>query len=55
MEPKFFATAALFRKWKWVMSAKKEETRARRLDLLIEDSAAGRRLAAYTLEPRKKS
>ncbi len=34
----------------WVMSAKKEETRARRLATLIEDSAHGRRLAAYTLK-----
>jgi uncharacterized protein YdeI (YjbR/CyaY-like superfamily) len=38
----------------WVMSAKKQETRARRLKLLIDDSAAGRRLAAYTLQPIKK-
>ena len=29
----------------WVVSAKREETRARRLETLIEDSAAGRRLA----------
>jgi uncharacterized protein YdeI (YjbR/CyaY-like superfamily) len=29
----------------WVMSAKKEETRRRRLATLIEDSAAGRRLS----------
>ncbi|HUP47846.1 MAG TPA: YdeI/OmpD-associated family protein [Thermoanaerobaculia bacterium] len=28
----------------WVMSAKREETRARRLQTLIEDSAAGRRI-----------
>lgn len=28
----------------WVVSAKREETRARRLDTLIEDSAAGRRI-----------
>jgi uncharacterized protein YdeI (YjbR/CyaY-like superfamily) len=38
----------------WVMSAKKQETRERRLNTLIEDSAAGRRLAAYTLQPKKK-
>jgi uncharacterized protein YdeI (YjbR/CyaY-like superfamily) len=37
----------------WIMSAKREETRTRRLALLIEDSAAGRRLAAYTLEKKK--
>jgi uncharacterized protein YdeI (YjbR/CyaY-like superfamily) len=36
----------------WVMGAKKEETRARRLALLIDDSAHGRRLARYTLEKR---
>lgn len=30
----------------WVTSAKKEETRQRRLETLIEDSAAGRRIAA---------
>ena len=29
----------------WVMSAKREATRARRLETLIEDSAAGRRVA----------
>jgi uncharacterized protein YdeI (YjbR/CyaY-like superfamily) len=28
----------------WVVSAKREETRARRLETLIEDSAAGRRI-----------
>jgi len=28
----------------WVISAKKEETRQRRLETLIEDSAAGRRI-----------
>ena len=38
----------------WVTSAKKPQTRERRLTTLIDDSAAGRRLAAYTLEPRKK-
>jgi uncharacterized protein YdeI (YjbR/CyaY-like superfamily) len=32
----------------WVMSAKKEETRLRRLATLVEDSAAGRRLAHLT-------
>lgn len=30
----------------WVMSAKREETRQKRLATLIEDSAAGRRIAA---------
>jgi uncharacterized protein YdeI (YjbR/CyaY-like superfamily) len=37
----------------WVMSAKKAETRARRLATLIDDSAHGRRLDAYTLKPKK--
>jgi uncharacterized protein YdeI (YjbR/CyaY-like superfamily) len=32
----------------WVMSAKKEETRARRLATLIADSAAGRRIKQLT-------
>lgn len=32
----------------WVLSAKKEETRQRRLETLIRDSAAGRRLAMLT-------
>jgi uncharacterized protein YdeI (YjbR/CyaY-like superfamily) len=36
----------------WVMNAKKEETRDKRLELLITDSAGGRRLAAST--PGKK-
>jgi uncharacterized protein YdeI (YjbR/CyaY-like superfamily) len=31
---------------RWVMSAKKEETRLRRLKALIEDSARGRRIGA---------
>jgi uncharacterized protein YdeI (YjbR/CyaY-like superfamily) len=37
----------------WIMSAKKAETRARRLALLIDDSAQGKRLDAYTLKPKK--
>ena len=32
----------------WIVSAKREETRRRRLANLIEDSAAGRRLARYS-------
>jgi uncharacterized protein YdeI (YjbR/CyaY-like superfamily) len=36
----------------WVVSAKKEETRERRLATLIADSAAGRRLGR--LQPKKK-
>jgi uncharacterized protein YdeI (YjbR/CyaY-like superfamily) len=37
----------------WVMSAKKEETRLKRLNILIEDSTSGKRLAVVTLESRK--
>ena len=36
----------------WVLGAKREETRARRLATLIDDSAHGRRLAAYTVKPK---
>jgi uncharacterized protein YdeI (YjbR/CyaY-like superfamily) len=39
----------------WVTTAKKEETRDRRLDILIADSAAGRRLAAATPGKNKKN
>ena len=38
----------------WVVSAKREETKTRRLNTLIDDSAKGRRLGAYTLESKKK-
>ena len=38
----------------WITSAKKEETRQRRLATLIDDSAHGKRLDAYTLTPKKK-
>jgi len=37
----------------WVVSAKREETRARRLHTLIADSAAGRKIKPLTLQPRK--
>jgi uncharacterized protein YdeI (YjbR/CyaY-like superfamily) len=37
----------------WVTSGKREETRARRLATLIEDSASGRRVGVVTLEPKK--
>ena len=37
----------------WILSAKKEDTRERRLSILIDDSAKGRRLAEYELKPRK--
>lgn len=36
----------------WVVSAKREETRARRLTTLMEDSANGQRLGVYTLRPK---
>lgn len=36
----------------WVTSAKREETRARRLATLIEDSANGRRVGIVTLKPK---
>jgi uncharacterized protein YdeI (YjbR/CyaY-like superfamily) len=45
--PPSYRTAATY----WVVSAKKPETRARRLDTLIEDSAAGRTVKLLT--PRK--
>ena len=38
----------------WIMEAKKEETRKRRLRQLIDDSAHERRLARYTLESKKR-
>ena len=38
----------------WVMSAKREDTRRKRLATLIEDSAHGRRLALLTSPPRRK-
>lgn len=56
-EARFRAAAAAWRFWEaqpagyrkiaayWVVSAKREDTRARRLDTLIADSAAGRRIA----------
>jgi uncharacterized protein YdeI (YjbR/CyaY-like superfamily) len=37
----------------WVTSAKREETRQRRLATLIDDSANGRRLGIATLTPKK--
>ncbi|HEX9460088.1 MAG TPA: YdeI/OmpD-associated family protein [Thermoanaerobaculia bacterium] len=37
----------------WVTSAKKEETRARRLATLISDSANGERVGVVTLKPKK--
>lgn len=43
-QPSWYRRAAIH----WVVSAKKEETRARRLATLIEDSAAGRTIAPLT-------
>ncbi len=37
----------------WVTSAKKPETRARRLATLIEDSTAGRKIAGYDIGRKK--
>jgi uncharacterized protein YdeI (YjbR/CyaY-like superfamily) len=37
----------------WIGSAKKAETRERRLATLIEDSAAGRKIAAYDIGRKK--
>lgn len=37
----------------WVMSAKREETRQRRLATLIEDSAAGRWIGLYRVERKR--
>ena len=62
-EARFRANAAAWAWWEkrppsyrtpatyWVVSAKKAETRARRLDTLIEDSAAGRTVRPLT--PRR--
>lgn len=46
----FHAQAASYRKavtW-WLVSAKKEETRLKRLEKLVEDSAAGKRIGQFT-------
>ena len=51
----FQAQAASYRKaaiW-WVVSAKREETREKRLGALIDDSAAGRRVASLTAPPAR--
>ena len=47
--PGYRATAT----W-WVVSAKRPETRERRLETLIADSAAGRRLKQLQPLPRKR-
>jgi uncharacterized protein YdeI (YjbR/CyaY-like superfamily) len=48
--PPSYRTAATF----WVMSAKREETRGRRLNQLIECSASGRTVPPLTPPPRKR-
>ena len=37
----------------WITSAKRPETRAKRLATLIEDSAAGRKIAGYDIGRKK--
>jgi uncharacterized protein YdeI (YjbR/CyaY-like superfamily) len=66
-EERFRANADAWRYWSdsppsyrtmatwWVVSAKRPETRERRMATLIEDSAAGRRLAQFAVRPRKKA
>ena len=51
----FTSQAPYYQRWAkfWVMNAKKEETREKRMDSLIADSAAGRRLAAS--QPSRKT
>jgi uncharacterized protein YdeI (YjbR/CyaY-like superfamily) len=49
-QPPWYRRTALW----WVVSAKKEETRARRLDTLIADSAAGRVLKQLDRNPAPK-
>jgi uncharacterized protein YdeI (YjbR/CyaY-like superfamily) len=44
-QPLSYQNAAIW----WVVSAKREETRLRRLDQLVEDSAHGRRIRQFTL------
>jgi hypothetical protein len=46
--------AGVGRSSKWVVSAKKEETRQKRLDKLIEDSAHGRTLDQYARLQKSK-
>ena len=48
-QPRSYRRPALW----WVVSAKREETRARRLRTLIEDSASGRRLRHLSRPPRR--
>jgi uncharacterized protein YdeI (YjbR/CyaY-like superfamily) len=46
-QPRGYRQTAIF----WVVSAKREETRARRLATLIGDSSAGRRIALLRPQP----
>jgi uncharacterized protein YdeI (YjbR/CyaY-like superfamily) len=48
-QPPFYRRTATW----WVVSAKKDETRVRRLDVLIETSAKGLRLPQFTSPARK--
>ena len=50
-QPPSYRQRAIF----WVVSAKRPETQARRLDQLIDDSAAGQRLARLTSPGRRTS
>jgi uncharacterized protein YdeI (YjbR/CyaY-like superfamily) len=50
-QPPSYRRAAIW----WVVSAKKEETRRKRLAVLIEDSAQGRRLAMLTRPPERQT
>jgi uncharacterized protein YdeI (YjbR/CyaY-like superfamily) len=49
-KPPSYRTTAVY----WVMSAKKEETRERRLARLIDDSAHGRTVPPLTPPPKKR-
>lgn len=65
-EAKFRANAGAWADWEkrapsyrkvvvhWITSAKKSETRARRLATLIQDSEAGRKIARYDTGPKKE-
>jgi Bacteriocin-protection, YdeI or OmpD-Associated len=50
-QPPSFRQTAIY----WVVSAKRAETQERRLTRVIEDSAAGRRLAQLTPPERRQS
>ncbi len=49
-QPPSYRTAAIW----WVVSAKREETREKRLDRLIEDSASGRTIPPLTRPARSR-